>query len=251
MTTKTHTKTMWRLVQISDCHLLADTSLQYRKHQPAQCLQQLVPALLDVEADLIVVSGDISEDASADSYLNFQQLLTPLNCPVLVLPGNHDCLEKLTAVGTMNWQQTPVGLGPWEIIALNSRIEGRAEGRLSQQELDRLARLPEQRPCIVFCHHHPLPIGTPWIDRFPLTNGSDLLQKITSQAQIKALAFGHIHQAWESRSTQLHLLGCPASSVNTQAGVHHFTDDQLGPAARQIDLFADGTLTTSIIRRSI
>ena len=40
--------------------------------------------------DLLLATGDLSEDGSRTSYLALRNYLKPLGIPVLALPGNHD-----------------------------------------------------------------------------------------------------------------------------------------------------------------
>ena len=40
--------------------------------------------------DAILVSGDLSEDGSLESYHTFKEIIGRLEAPLYVIPGNHD-----------------------------------------------------------------------------------------------------------------------------------------------------------------
>ena len=62
------------LVQITDCHLLATPDALYQGIKPYHHLR-LVLDELRAEAPLLILTGDLTEDHSADSYTLLQQLL--------------------------------------------------------------------------------------------------------------------------------------------------------------------------------
>ena len=80
-----------KIIQITDFHLYKD---------PKQRLYGLVntnDTLLDVLAvvkkekpDLVIASGDLSDDGSKESYQRLQVYLSELNCDVYTIYGNHD-----------------------------------------------------------------------------------------------------------------------------------------------------------------
>src|SRR6056297_2774761 len=79
-----------RVVQVSDCHLAADSAAQYRGRNADEGLSRLRPAIRAFRPDLIVLTGDLSEDASEASYLRLIDWACEFATEVAWLPGNHD-----------------------------------------------------------------------------------------------------------------------------------------------------------------
>ena len=43
--------------------------------------------------DLVLATGDLSQDGSSESYARFHQWMEAFSCPVYWLPGNHDLTD--------------------------------------------------------------------------------------------------------------------------------------------------------------
>src|SRR5690606_22047343 len=131
-----------RVLHLTDIHLVGEPGGTVAGADPFAALESLLPRLRDASrpADLVVVTGDLSEDGSPASYGRLRDLLAPLDVPVLAVPGNHDSRAELEA-------QFPVGpaghgrrvvLGPWQVILLDSQVPGMRHGHLAPAELARL-----------------------------------------------------------------------------------------------------------------
>lgn len=209
-----------------------------------------------MKPDLLLASGDLSEDGSRASYQALQQFFKPPGIPVLALPGNHDDAVLLAE----SFHGSPVDTirvtdhGSWQIIRLNSCLPGKPEGRFSEKTLAQLEFIlghHQQRPRLIAMHHQPIPVGNPWIDKYPLLDPEAFLQLIDDYPDIKAVLWGHIHHAFETDRNGTAMLGGPSSAINSLPGVQKFTEDPAGPACRWLELRADGTLQTGIVRTPI
>src|SRR5690625_3989526 len=78
------------VVQLSDTHLAADPQALYRGQNPDANLARLGPVIGALAPDLIVLTGDVSEDASTASYWRAGGFVRALAPQVAWLPGNHD-----------------------------------------------------------------------------------------------------------------------------------------------------------------
>ena len=58
----------FRLAQISDCHLSADPDKPYRGLRADTGLEAVIAATARWQPDAVLVTGDLSEDASESSY---------------------------------------------------------------------------------------------------------------------------------------------------------------------------------------
>jgi Icc protein len=245
----------FRIVQITDCHLPADREQHYRGVNAHTMLEQMLAKVRTDSPDLLLASGDLSEDASPESYQALKESFDSIGIPVLALPGNHDDAGLLADA----FPGSPVGgvevtsHGDWQMIRLNSCVEGKPDGRISDEMLIQLKVLLEQepqRPRLIALHHQPLLIGSPWIDKFPLLNPGGFLQLIDQCSGVKVVLWGHVHQVFDGDRRGIAMLGGPSSTINSLPGSQSFTPDPMGPACRWLDLYPDGGIKTGIMTLS-
>jgi len=241
-----------RVAQVSDCHLPADPRGSYRGIDPRLNLEALLDEVKAKQPDLLLLTGDLSEDGSAASYRALRSIFQSAGVPILALPGNHDDAVMLedtfpgSPVDTIRVSEH----GAWQIVRLNSCLPGAPEGRVSERAI---ADLQEHlagdtgHAQLIALHHQPVAVGNPWIDRYPLLNPEPLLQLVDRYRSVKAVVWGHIHQAFAAERNGAALLGGPSSAINTLPGMQKFTPDRTGPACRWLKLSADHTLSTAIV----
>ena len=190
--------------------------------------------------DLIIGSGDLSEDASPESYALLQGALSPLNIPYHLMPGNHDLLHELEFVfGDKAKADAKLNLNGWTLLLLNSVVQKQAYGLLSEQTLAFLEEALRTAPgnVGVFLHHHPVPISNEFMNRYALKNGDQFTQIVEAFDKIKFVAFGHIHQAFSSKVQQIHYLGTPATSLQFKLSQNEvIVDNEAGPGYRVFHL---------------
>lgn len=241
-----------RIAQITDCHLPADSKMTYRGIYPHANLERLLGKVIEWKPDLLLATGDLSEDASPASYSALQRLFDSLKVPVLALPGNHD--DAVLVNG--KFPGSPVdGVevsthGEWQIIRLNSCLPGKPHGELGAATLSGLKTALGQsvgRPRLLAVHHQPLEVGSPWIDKYRLFGPEVFLELIDQQEDIKAVVWGHVHQAFDLYRNGTAMLGSPSSAINSLPGAQSFTPDPSGPAFRWLELEANGALKTGIV----
>ncbi len=240
------------IAQITDCHLSAKRETLYRGIDPWANLERLLALLQTDKPDLILATGDLSEDASPASYRGLRDLLWKLRVPVLALPGNHDDAELVERFFPSSPTDTPRFSyhGSWQIIRLNSCESDKPHGWLSDGTLEELENTLAQdsgRPRLLVLHHQPLIANSPWIDKYRLLEPEPFLQLLDQYADIKAVVWGHIHQEFESHRNGIAMLGGPSSAINGVPGAEKFTPDTLGPACRWLELRGDGSLKSRIV----
>jgi Icc protein len=242
-----------RVVQLTDCHLSANPGLNYRGVNPHESLQALLPKAGQFKPDLILATGDLSEDSSPESYAALYQYLNPLSVPVLALPGNHDdalLLQKVfpgSPVDTVEVSQH----GHWQIIRLNSCLQGEPHGRFDEATLvtlEQILKLSPQRPKLVALHHQPIEVGSHWIDKYPLIEAGGFLQLIDQYTSVRVVVWGHVHQVFERYRQGTLMLAAPSTVANSLAGTEKFSFDDQGPACRWLELGVDATVRHGIIR---
>lgn len=241
------------IAQITDCHLSADPQMKYRGIDAHQNLKALLYNIKRLKPDLLLASGDLSEDGSRASYEALKGYLDPLDIPVLALPGNHDDFELLSGVfpGSPIDRVAVSEHGPWQILRLNSSLPGRPEGRLQEEtlvELENILTSQPRRPHLIALHHQPIPVGSPWIDKYCLFDAEAFLQIVDRYANVKAVVWGHVHQAFETDRNGTAMLGGPSSAINGRPGAQKFSADPGGPACRWLKLSCEATLLTGVLR---
>lgn len=244
-----------RLIQISDCHLLPDPKDRLKDWSTHGSLRKLLERVKTSEkkAHGIIFTGDISQQGDAQSYKNLNQLLSFTQKPVFALPGNHDDpLEMREQMRKRVQCVHSVDLGEWQMLLLDSRIEGEEAGYISEADLNWLAfwlKASTDKHTVVAVHHQPVPVGSAWIDELMLKNGDDLLNLLKDYSNVKAVIFGHVHQEYDSNVEHIRILGCPSSCFQFKAKADEFAlDTELQPGYRWLELSKDGSLDTGVIR---
>ena len=182
--------TDYKIVQISDCHVAADRRADYRGLNADRALASQLPVIRRWQPDLILASGDVSEDASPASYGRVAAALCSIVAPVLALPGNHDD----PAVMRRYFQQGP-WVGPlfsaargWKLVLLDSTARGEIGGSLPRDHLAALKaglKRSASEHIMVALHHQPVPVGSPWIDRYALKNPEWLLALLDRDPRVR------------------------------------------------------------------
>jgi len=243
----------FRLAQISDCHLPASAEKPYRGLRADTGLQQVLAAVADWQADAILITGDLSEDASEASYQRLAGHIAELKVPVFALPGNHDLPGRMQHCFPQGPYLPYPGsavqrAGNWQLLMLDSARPGRIDGRIDAQQLERLEQqLQAGIPALLALHHQPVAIGTPWIDRYPLQQPGPLLEFVAAHPEIKAVLWGHVHRAFETVIDGRRFMSSPSTAANSLPGAARFSLDPRGPACRWFELFDDGRLDCGIL----
>jgi len=223
----------------------------YRGIDTHKNLQTLMQKVKQMEPGLVLATGDLSEDGGQGSYRHLELLLNLPGVPVLALPGNHDDPGLLATA----FPGSPVGSiavschGPWRIIRLNSCLPSKPEGYLDKSTLDELEGFlasHQEHPLLVALHHQPVSVGSPWIDKYRLMDADGFLQLLDSYPNVKAVVWGHVHQAFETKINETVMLGGPSSAINGVPGTRKFTADSSGPAGRWLELKNDGSLLSDV-----
>jgi len=244
-----------QLLQLSDCHLYDQAEQDLAGLNTLDTLKQVVELAVEYspEADLVLATGDIAHEASVAAYAQAAKQFKPLPAPVHCCPGNHDD-PKLMARHLPHPPTDHTGaviLGDWIVILLDSTRPGDPGGHLSRRELERLDDSLGGHPhlhALIGLHHHPVPIGSSWMDRIALDNPEALFSVIDRHHNVKGVAWGHIHQRFDSQRNGVKLMGAPSTCVQFMPRQSDFTLDAEPPGFRWIDLLPDGEIRSGVIR---
>jgi Icc protein len=192
-----------KIIQISDSHIRDRSEALVYGVNPRQRLSLIIDRILTNESnfDFIVITGDISDDGSIDSYKYVANLLKKINKKIYFINGNHDLKKNLISEFSkfnlfLKIEETLIG--NWLFIGLDTCVEGKDFGLLSKDEIQRLNFLVNKAKrlgnnCIIFIHHHPILVGTPLIDDCPLINNKEFISIVEKNSHIKLIMTGHVH----------------------------------------------------------
>lgn len=243
------------IAQITDIHLLASESQRLQGISTTESFLAVMKRLEELrpELDLLLMTGDLSDDGTPESYENLQHYLNSLQIATYWLPGNHDCaiaMDKILNLGMVSRRKS-FQRGNWNFILLNSSVTDCVYGYLSATTLDwldsELKMLPNN-PTLIALHHPPLSVNSAWINRSCLQNSQELFAVIDCYPQVKLVLFGHIHQEFRRQRHNVHYLGSPSTCYQFQSQSTTFAINQELPGFRLLKLYADGTWTTKIER---
>lgn len=243
-----------QIVQITDTHLggAADFTLQ-----GVNCRESLDSVLELVQRqhpdpDLVLVTGDIAQDGSAEAYRYFQQKMQVFKCPVFWLAGNHDDWPTmLGVVGGLPELEKIFDAAAWRLIFLDSAVPDQIHGFLPARELDFLDQALAQardRYALVCLHHHPVDTSCQWLNGIGVHNRRDLFARLDGHPQVRGLLWGHVHQEMDQWRGELKLMATPSTCFQFEPGSRDFRIGSQAPGYRWLELQPDGGIETGVIR---
>ncbi len=244
-----------RLLQLTDTHLFADSGRSLYGVNTRESLSAVIAQLKagDRRPDAVLVTGDLSQDETPESYRILKELLHELDAPLFTLPGNHDDPEAMRAV--FNEPAASycgvIENGNWRIVMLSSWQEKKVGGLLEESELARFSEIlatAGKRFILVCVHHQPVAIGSGWLDRIGMENGDDLLSIAQRDERVRGVLWGHVHQVFDEFRGRLRLMSSPSTCRQFEPRSEQFAIDGLAPGWRWLSLFPDGGLETEIQR---
>jgi len=202
--------------------------------------------------DAVIATGDLVQDETRTGYERFHRILENYELPVYCIPGNHD--SPTIMVDVLGKPPFQVGgcaqLGNWSIILLNSFSSGDDGGRLSAAELIRLRETLEANESshtLICVHHHPVPMGSRWLDGVALRNPDEFLDIVEQFTQVRGILWGHVHQASDRQRNGIRLLSTPSTCAQFLPNSDNFALDEKAPGYRWLELRSNGTIDTQVV----
>lgn len=156
-----------------------------------------------VLVDAWVLSGDLSDDGSLESYAWLADAILPAAAAVGVRVfwgnGNHDDTSALRAglgIGGDGPLLAEHHLGDLRVLMLDTTVQGHAGGEVSADALSWLEeRLSRRAPdgTVLVMHHTPLPQPQTAAALWPLRNPT-ALAKVLHGSDVRLILGGHFHQ---------------------------------------------------------
>lgn len=253
MTAKESTRP-FRVLQLTDPHLMARADGDLLGVRTLDSLRAVISEVLRThgQPDLILATGDLAQDGSEEAYRVFGDCLRAFSCPSLWIAGNHDHADNLSRIAA-EFRATArhVVEGGWQFVMLDSSVPGKVHGALADSELAFLADTLEKHPdlpAVVALHHHPVDIGSDWMEKIGLTNRDAFWQVVDRFPQVKVVLWGHIHQEHERDRNGVTLLATPSTCIQFTAGSSRFAVEDRPPGYRWFEFHDTGHFTTEVRR---
>lgn len=210
--------TTLRILHLSDTHLFGDESRHYGMVDTADHLRRTLGHVSSSEFDLVVCSGDVSEDGTERSYELARGLLEPWaaerGARVVFAMGNHDRREGFRSVlgeGQLGVSVSPLTPGDdparpiasaatvdgWRTIVLDTSVPGSGYGALGPARLEALATVletPADQGTVLIMHHPPVAAQTELLGALDL-DATDVsaLWEVLRGTDVRAVLSGHYH----------------------------------------------------------
>lgn len=231
-----------RLLQITDIHIGApgeDTfGADVRRN-----FSFLVEEAIRYAPDHLLLTGDLCyQKGHPDIYRWIKESLAGINCPVWVIPGNHDVPEMMTRTFGQTFPYRHHWSGQPALFLDTS------SGYLPPDQQDWL-REQLREPCpafLIFMHHPPAYVGVPFMDNnYPLQNQDEVMALFRDAAAPVAVFCGHFHVDRHVATPRVSIFCTPSTCIQIDSRYETFRIEHRRIAWREIDL-AQGSLRTSV-----
>lgn len=211
-----------RILHLSDTHLFGDDARHYGVIDTAANLRRALEHVADEQLDLIVCTGDVSEDGSVASYQLALQHLEPWaqarGARLVFAAGNHDeraAFREVLGAGQPGAAAAPfepngtggqltdtpiasvASVNGWRTIVLDSSVPGAGYGALDPAQLDFLAdalATPAEHGSVLVMHHPPVAAQTDLLQALALDDAAAAaLWNVLSGTDVRAILCGHYH----------------------------------------------------------
>lgn len=246
------------VLQLTDLHLFAKEGTCLLGIDTMQSFCAVVNKIKELNRffDFIIVTGDISQDYSAESYQLFSELISPLKGHIFFLPGNHDdgpLMYRMLGHYGINTNKHIVS-GNWQFILLNSEVYGVAHGWLQREELDFMQECIYQYPdlyTVICVHHLPRLVGSRWLDTQTMHNQDEfnsIIHRLNHTKKIKLVLSGHVHQEYDCMHGDIRYISSPSTSIQFAPQSCYFALELKGPGFRYLTFHSDGNIQTDVYR---
>jgi Icc protein len=233
------------ILHLTDLHLPATIGAGASDVDPYACLDRVLEACASrsPELDLVVLTGDQTDDAGAAVHQRLRSQLARYAGRSLAVRGNHDLAAATEAV----WGgEGYVELAQWRVIGVDTTVAGASHGDVDVEHLcARLDRLDERWTMLAM--HHP-PLSPARHPDFLLRRADELLRVLRDRPHIRAVLTGHVHAPFEAAVDRCTLLGGPSTAIPVaHSGETFVVGADVPIGARIVELASDGSLMSQLI----
>lgn len=203
------------VAQISDTHLIAPGGPGKFCNEKLFALEKCIECINDLDTlpDVVIHTGDLSDNGIGEELLLAKKHLDNLVVPYYVTPGNKDCSETLLEIFAEQLSDVVVGGPitylvddlPIKIASLDTTTSLDNRGLLDFKKIaaiDKVLSNNQDDPVIIFSHHPPFNLSTDNAPRFEFVNKNSIKlfnELVDRHSQIVALFCGHFHRPIRKR----------------------------------------------------
>jgi 3',5'-cyclic AMP phosphodiesterase CpdA len=181
------------IVQLSDLHV----GSQFLP----EVFETLVKEVNGLHPDVIVITGDLTNEGLIKEYEKCKSLLTKFNTKKIIsISGNHDyrntgylLFKKFFPFQTVNELDDDIVL-----VTVGTARPDRNEGEVGYRQnlwLERTMKKYKDKIKIVAMHHHLIPIPDTGSDQLTVIDAGDVLRAVLD-SQVDVVLCGHKHRPW-------------------------------------------------------
>ena len=181
------------IVQLSDLHV----GSQFLP----EVFETLVEEVNGLHPDVIVITGDLTNEGLMKEYEECKSLLTKFNAKKIIsISGNHDyrntgylLFKRFFPFQTINELDDDVVL-----VTVGTARPDRNEGEVGYRQnlwLERTMKKYKDKIKIVAMHHHLIPIPDTGSDQLTVVDAGDVLRTVLD-TQVDVVLCGHKHRPW-------------------------------------------------------
>jgi len=258
-----------RILHVSDTHLLGDGSRHYGVVDTTAALRSVLARAATIEdVDVVVLSGDLSDDGTSASYRTLLEHVGPWAAErgAVVVPamGNHDLAAGFEEV--LGERERTVLVRGVRIVTVDTSMPGAGYGRVDATQLERLrlalaggedpdreerAENPGRAPIrwtVVVLHHPPVPARSALLAALELQDPGALLRVCDEAGAVRAVLAGHYHHALVTTAGRIPVVVAPgvANSSDPLAPCGH-ERAEVGSGFAVVDVAADGGVSVAFV----
>jgi len=241
------------IAQLSDAHIRPAGHLYQGVVDSNQMFVEALDHLqgLDQRPDLALLTGDLVDLGMPEEYLEARKLLSRLDIPYLIIPGNHDHRENLRttfadhrylpAEGPLNYC---VDDYPVRIVGLDSTVPNQHHGNIDSTAIQWLAHVlgrDTRKPTILMMHHPPFVTGIPYMDQYGCIESGRLAAVVERFSNVELVLCGHVHRQMLRRWAGTVVCTCPSTTTEIALQLHPLAHPQsyVGPRGCMLHLFQE------------
>jgi len=199
------------IAQISDTHIVQPDMVESKTHGRIDALEAFIEHIsgMDEKPDLILHTGDVSQDGKPEEYEAVKLRMNALDIPVFFALGNRDQSENLvdglSGLGGLKLVEGfliySIDEYPVRLIAVDTQNRGSRIGTTCSVRLGILEALLKEdpdKPTALFMHHPPFEVTT---SKYPFQFDDPVLadaflRLVEQHKQVMHLFCGHMHRPY-------------------------------------------------------
>jgi len=221
------------IVQLSDLHVGS-------QFQP-EVFETVVKEVNKINPDVIVITGDLTNEGLMKEYKKCKSLLTQFNTKKIIsISGNHDyrntgylLFKKFFPFETVNELDNDVVL-----VTVGTARPDRNNGEVGYRQnlwLERTMKKYKDKIKIVAMHHHLIPIPDTGSDQLTVVDAGDVLRTILD-TQVDVVLCGHKHRPWAWNFGKLSVVNAGTATSERLRGLFENTYNILTISNKKIQV---------------